>query len=237
MDTPTVLVLWDVDHTLIENGGVSKETYALAYELLTGSEAVYRPQTDGRTDPIIMRDLFTSNGAELTPAHEERLFPVLIEAMKRNTAALGQRGHALPGAEAALSALRDDPSVAQSVLTGNIVDNARAKLAPFGLDKFVDFEIGGYGSDDGVRAHLVAFAQRRASTKYGRTFDRNSTVLIGDTVRDVRAGLDGGARVIAVATGIDNETDLRTAGADEVLPDLVDTARLLDALNRLRPAG
>jgi hypothetical protein len=30
------LVLWDVDHTLIENSGVSKENYALAFEFLTG---------------------------------------------------------------------------------------------------------------------------------------------------------------------------------------------------------
>jgi hypothetical protein len=32
----TLLVLWDVDHTLIENNGVNKETYAYAFELLTG---------------------------------------------------------------------------------------------------------------------------------------------------------------------------------------------------------
>ena len=31
----TRLVLWDIDHTLIENHGVNKETYALAFKLLT----------------------------------------------------------------------------------------------------------------------------------------------------------------------------------------------------------
>ena len=31
-----ILVLWDIDHTLIENHGVNKETYALAFTLLTG---------------------------------------------------------------------------------------------------------------------------------------------------------------------------------------------------------
>jgi hypothetical protein len=52
------LVLWDVDHTLIENGGVSKETYAGAYELLTGQAAIHRARTDGRTDPAVMSGLF-----------------------------------------------------------------------------------------------------------------------------------------------------------------------------------
>jgi len=32
-----LLVLWDIDHTLTENHGVDKETYALAFELLTGT--------------------------------------------------------------------------------------------------------------------------------------------------------------------------------------------------------
>ena len=34
-----ILLLWDIDHTLIENHGVNKETYALAFKLLTGREA------------------------------------------------------------------------------------------------------------------------------------------------------------------------------------------------------
>jgi phosphoglycolate phosphatase len=47
---PETLILWDVDHTLIENGGVSKATYALAFELLTGHAPSVRPSIDGRTD-------------------------------------------------------------------------------------------------------------------------------------------------------------------------------------------
>jgi len=37
-DAP-LLVLWDIDHTLIENNGVSKEIYAGAFERITGREA------------------------------------------------------------------------------------------------------------------------------------------------------------------------------------------------------
>ncbi len=47
----TLLVLWDIDHTLTENHGVNKEIYAFAFELLAGCRAEHPAQTDGRTDP------------------------------------------------------------------------------------------------------------------------------------------------------------------------------------------
>jgi phosphoglycolate phosphatase len=235
MGKSILLVLWDVDHTLIENGGVSKETYALAYELLTGVVPNRRPQTDGRTDPTIMRELFASNGRDFTGAYEERLFSTLVEAMERKAPELARRGYALPGVKAVLATLSENPTVVQSVLTGNIRENARAKLMPFGLDKYLDLDVGGYGSDDTARPRLVAVAQRRASEKYGGVFDRESTVLVGDTSRDVEAGLKGGALVIGVATGTESEAALRQAGAHEVLPNLVDTGRFLDVLGRLFP--
>ncbi len=53
----------------------------------------------------------------------------------------------------------------------------------------MDFEVGCYGSNDEVRANLVAVAQARATAKYGETFDKANAILVGDTPRDVRAGL------------------------------------------------
>ena len=51
--------------------------------------------------------------------------------------------------------------------------------------------------------------------------------------RDVRAGRDGGARVVAVATGADSVESLRAAGADFVLPDLRDTGAVAEAVTSL----
>jgi hypothetical protein len=55
-------VLWDIDHTLIENSGVSKETYAAAYSALTKAAPGRPARTEGRTDQLIMRDMFASDG-------------------------------------------------------------------------------------------------------------------------------------------------------------------------------
>lgn len=236
MDTEAseILVLWDVDHTLIENGGVSKETYAGAYELLTGQVAIHRARTDGRTDPAVMRDLLDQHGIEMTDAHAATLDAVLERSLQSRREELRRRGYALPGAREAIAALGNLSGIVQTVLTGNIKPNAFIKVATFGLDSGLDFEVGGYGSDDSVRANLVGVARRRAGVKYGASFDESTTVLIGDTVRDVRAGKGGGAYVIAVASGIDTVQELESEGADVTLPNLVDTAALVDAVTALK---
>jgi phosphoglycolate phosphatase-like HAD superfamily hydrolase len=66
--------------------------------------------------------------------------------------------------------------------------------------------------DDEARANLVSIAQERASAKYGVKFNKTNTVLIGDTPRDVQAGRNGGAHVVAVASGSDSMEALRAEG-------------------------
>lgn len=228
------LLLWDVDHTLIENGGVSKATYALAFERLTGSAPVVRPSTDGRTDHEILRNLFAANATNLTTAQEQRFGDVLLDCGKALMPELLEHGYALPGVIAALNRLSDHPTVVQSVLTGNIRENAENKLRLLGKSaSLLDLDVGGYGSDDIVRSHLVRVAQSKAGRKYGTAFGRSSTVLVGDTERDVAAAHDGGARIIAVATGASSAEQLRQAGADVVLADVTELSAFLSALARL----
>lgn len=234
------LILWDVDHTLIENGGVSKETYALAFELLVGRAPDVRPVTDGRTDFQIMVELLEANSVATRGYVDVAQFEgVLVEAMKTKAPELPSRGHVLPGVLEALTALSAMPHVVQSVLTGNIAPNAAAKVGAFGLEKWVDLEVGGFGSDDNVRSKLVDASRQKVLGKYGREFDRASTVLIGDTPLDVKAAQDGGARVLAVATGVHKADELAGAGADAVLGDLSDLELVLTTLARVRtqPAG
>jgi phosphoglycolate phosphatase len=229
-----LLVLWDVDHTLIENNGVNKETYAKAFELLTGRRAEHRAETDGRTEPEIMRNMLIAHGIEPTDDYLARVVEVLETATVGNASRLRERGHELPGARDVLVALQGIPGVVQSVLSGNTRPNAYTKLSAFGLHEYLDFEVGGYGSDDDVRANLVGVAQERASAKYGVRVVPAITVLVGDTPRDVRAGLDGGAHVVGVASGSDDMDTLRKAGADVVLPDLRDTAAVVRAVTQFQ---
>jgi phosphoglycolate phosphatase-like HAD superfamily hydrolase len=108
------------------------------------------------------------------------------------------------------------------------VPNALVKLSAFGLDMLLDLEVGAYGSDGERRAELVGAARRRFADARGREPER--TVLVGDTPRDVEAALSGGAEILAVASGIHSPADLHAAGAETILDDLTDSARVLAAL-------
>ncbi|MFJ4656530.1 HAD family hydrolase [Nocardia sp. NPDC088792] len=229
-----LLVLWDIDHTLTENNGVNKEIYGLAFEMLTGRPAEYRARTEGRTEPEVMRNMLLDHEIEMTPDLVDRVLEILDSATLSKVDTLRERGHELPGARDALALLQSTPGIIQSVLTGNIKANAITKLSAFDLDRFMDFEVGGYGSDHPVRDNLVAFAQRRASNKYGAMFGGSNTVVIGDTTRDIRAGINGGAYTIAVATGSETVDELNAAGANLVFPNLRDARAVVAAITSLQ---
>jgi phosphoglycolate phosphatase-like HAD superfamily hydrolase len=95
-------------------------------------------------------------------------------------------------------------------------------------------DVGGFGSDDIIRSNLVDAARRKVMKKYGTTFDRSSTILIGDTPLDVEAAHNGGAKIIAVATGVYNTSQLIEAGADVTLDGLANLDRFMAALVELR---
>ncbi|MFP8959620.1 HAD family hydrolase [Streptomyces nanhaiensis] len=222
-----LIVLWDIDHTLIDNAGVSKEIYAAAFSALAGRPPTGPARTEGRTDRLIMREMFLREGlpepdwtaveAALALAGQERL-----EELRR-------RGTALPGVRDALKAVSVQDGWVSSILTGNIAANARVKLSAFDLDPLLDLSVGAYGADALQRPGLVAVARERARLLRGVRPDV-PVVLVGDTPRDVESALTTGSGIVAVASGIHSAEELITAGASVVLPDLSDTADLLRIL-------
>ncbi|MEU1674408.1 HAD hydrolase-like protein [Streptomyces roseifaciens] len=218
------LVLWDIDHTLVDTRGIGRSLFAEAFREVTGRAMERQARPDGATDRAIFRETAQLHG--LATGHEEfgAFAAALAEAHHRRAAEVRAAGRALPGAGAVLSALARVANLRQSVVTGNIRPTAAVKLAAFGLDRHLDLAIGAYGEDDEDRAELVAHALRRAM--HGAA----DAVLVGDTPADVQAGLRQGVRVVAVATGRSSEQELRSAGADAVLPDLTGTQQVVNLL-------
>ncbi|MFC1417806.1 HAD family hydrolase [Streptacidiphilus cavernicola] len=225
-----LIVLWDIDHTLIENSGVSKEIYAAAFAALTGFPPSAPVVTEGRTDRLIMADLFHRH--QLASPRWEETEQALAEAGAASEPALRERGHVLPGAREALEALRCEAGLVMSVLTGNIAANALVKLRAFDLHGLVDLAVGAYGSDCEDRAGLVPVARRRVGAAYGLPAS-TAVVLVGDTPRDVQAALANNAEVLAVASGSYSQVALRAAGARIVLADLRDTTKVVSVLRDL----
>ncbi len=224
------LVLWDIDHTLVETRGVGRKLYRAAFEEITGRRMEHKPKLTGRTEPAILTDTLTLNGLEPSDDYQARYAEALARQYEHRTDRLLKRGRALPGAREALAALAEQPDVIQSVLTGNLRAVALIKLRVFELDGFVDLEVGAYGDDEAYRPNLVAVAQQRAGARYGAYFTRSNTVIVGDSPGDVEAGRIGGARVIGVASGKSSVAELRAAGADRVVSDLTDISPLTNLL-------
>ncbi|WP_228980659.1 HAD family hydrolase [Streptomyces sp. DH12] len=219
-----LIVLWDIDHTLIDNAGVSKEIYAAAFMALVGFPPARAARTEGRTDRSIMRDMFLRHGVP-EPGWTD-VEAALAQAGQERFGELQKRGMALPGARDVLKRVAGQDTWVSSVLAGNIAPNAQVKLGAFDLDSLVDLTVGAYGADALQRPDLVDVSRERVRRRYGAAEDV-PVVLVGDTPRDVEAALATGCHVVAVASGIHSRDELSAAGAPVVLPDLSDTAEVL----------
>jgi phosphoglycolate phosphatase-like HAD superfamily hydrolase len=232
---PHTLVLWDIDRTLLYVGGIDRLVYRETFAEVVGRSAtVFPARGTGMTMPLAIQGFLRDNGVPDSdvPDLTARMVEQLPGRLAEHRADLITDGILMPGALTALQAVHEHPGLVPTVLTGNLKPNAMIKLTTFELARFLDTDIGGFSSDDPHRPALVAIVQQRALSRYGTTFTRANTVIIGDSLEDVRTGVEGGARIVAVASGTTPADQLAEVGADVVLEDLQDVTRLIAAINR-----
>jgi phosphoglycolate phosphatase-like HAD superfamily hydrolase len=234
-DRPRRLVLWDVDGTLVSAGPAARDAFDAAIQHVLGrAPGDHGVQMSGKTDPQIALEIL----ANLAIAQDEARthLPTVMQALEREledaVEVMRTTGRELPGARRVLQRLADEPGVAQTILSGNLAANARLKLAAFGLDGFVDWEIGAYGSDDEDRTKLVPLVLDRARSVRGWQLDPGDAWVVGDTPRDLECARAGGTRCLLVATGRYELDRLTGLGADVVVPDLSDREAVVRDLLR-----
>ena len=203
MTTLNRLVLWNIDHTLVDVGRVTREAYADAFRRTIGRPLVRLPPTPGRTESEIIFETLAFNDVVTTDDHLPAFMRALAEAFAARRADLKAHGRVLAGALEAVTALGRLPDTEQSVLTGSIEPNAVLKVTELGLADRLDLTVGGY--ENGV------------------TYGESATVYIADSPRDVQAAHIARSPIIAVATGSATVAELRGTGADVVLSTLADT--------------
>jgi phosphoglycolate phosphatase len=143
--TPRLLVLWDIDHTLIETRGVGHAVYQRAFTAATGKPLATLASISGRTELDIMAESLRLNGIEPTEEMFTRLARALIRGYQDAQEELRTVGRALSGVRDTFTSLARSPVVCQSVLTGNLRDVARIKLEAFALDCYLDLDAGALG--------------------------------------------------------------------------------------------
>jgi phosphoglycolate phosphatase-like HAD superfamily hydrolase len=95
-------------------------------------------------------------------------------------------------------------------------------VTAFGLQQWLDLEIGAYGSDHAARRELVPIALERARRLRGLDVEAADAWVVGDTANDLACARAGGARCLLVATGRSSLEELKSLEPDAVLVDLSD---------------
>jgi phosphoglycolate phosphatase-like HAD superfamily hydrolase len=224
-----MLVLFDIDGTLLLTsdplyGEALAETVREVYGLAVTPESLRGVDHPGETAMAGLRLLLRAEGVQeetissglrrWCELHAQRYLDLLAHAET-------DEWRAAPQAEATLSEL--EPGHRIALLTGNSEQIARARMERLGLTRFFPAGQGAFGCEAEERAELIGIARRRAGD-----WPAESTVLVGDTPKDIAGARAAGIGAIGVTTGRFERDEL--SGADAVLDGL---AELPDALRSI----
>jgi phosphoglycolate phosphatase-like HAD superfamily hydrolase len=226
------LLLFDIDGTLILSRGAGRRAVKAALEAVYGSAgSIDGYNLGGKTDQRIVFDVMESTGLprEAVRARLDDFFEAyargLVEAIGD-----GSGVSLLPGVRALVESLSGADGVLLGLVTGNIEEGARIKLAPTGL--WPHFPVGAFGSDHIDRRQLPSLAARRAHALVGYPFRPDEVLVIGDTPLDIDCARAFGAVAVAVGTGFHPRDELLAEQPDLFFDDFSDAPAVAEALLR-----
>lgn len=216
-----LVVLWDIDGTLLSSDGAGRWAMEQSFRDLFGVRCALRDtELAGRTDEVILMDSARAAGLTMTSDDQAAFRSHYARLLEAELTCGWRTPLALPGVVPLLAALADDFRFISGLLTGNWQHSAYIKLASVGLADW--FSFGAFAGDAPTREDLLPVALRHASQHTGTTAAPHRAVIIGDTPRDVSVARAHGAHSIGVATGPHTSEELNQAGADVVVDDLTD---------------
>jgi len=217
--TTPLLVLFDVDETLVHTGGAGARSWRSAFQALYGIPADIGQHTSaGETDPEVAAETFRGVlHRDPTPDELSRLYARYLLALAEDIWTSPEY-RVLPGAEQILVRL-EEAGVMLGLVSGAMEGAARTKLLPANLNRF--FVFGAYGSDSPDRAELTTLAIDKAARLHGR-LTPDQVFVVGDTPLDVEAARTAGAVSVGVASGKYTTKELLAAHGDHVLGSLED---------------
>ncbi len=212
-----LLVLFDIDGTLLDLHGAGRKAFALALDEAFGwQDEIQYIQFAGATDLDVLDQIFKRHQRTLTSADADRFFAVMPHKLRETSAEAEVTIY--PGAVELVAALSGHPDVTIGLVTGNIESCARIKLEKAGLHGH--FSLGAFGHEHGDRREIARLAMSRAVSSLPAGGRFTSSFLVGDTPSDITAAHHIGAISIAVTTGQYTRDRLIASGANHVVDTL-----------------
>ncbi|HNY31269.1 MAG TPA: haloacid dehalogenase-like hydrolase [Fibrobacteria bacterium] len=217
-----VLVLLDLDGTLLSARGEGREAFLEALGKVLPGRSFPELHMAGRTDYGLWQEL-AGPGNDAGWDEFRRIYPPILEGRLRACPPV-----LLPGAVQLCGALASDGRFQAGVVTGNLGEGSRIKIEAAGLSAWLSGVPGAWGDSvpDKSGQAQVAVAQWRSCTD-----EPFRTVVVGDTIADLDCARGGGAACLGVLTGGGSRDDL--SGCDEVVADLSSTQDVLESLWRI----
>ncbi|QXM05528.1 HAD family hydrolase [Crassaminicella indica] len=218
-----ILIVWDIDGTLINSKGCGRAAMEKAFYQLFGLEKAFKEvNMAGRLDAMIVNDAFDKNN--IINRDIDLFFDIYCKVLEEM---LIDKDYIkiLPGVKAILEHNSQEYNIFHALGTGNIEKGARIKLKPHNLNKY--FKVGAFGDEAIERWEMVHKAIQRAQAFNGIIYNRENIYVIGDTKLDIECAKILGIKSIAVATGAHSAELLREYAPDYLLESLEDKNKFL----------
>lgn len=212
-----VVVLFDIDETLVHTGGAGARSWSAAFEKLYGIPAdIGEHSSAGETDPQVARATFRGV-LERDPSQDE-LVAIYAQYLLHLAEDIwsSEQYRVLPGAEQLLVRL-GEAGLLLGLVSGAMEGAARTKLMPGNLNRH--FLFGAYGSDSPDRGELTKIAIGKAARLHDG-LSPEKVIVVGDTPHDIDASKSAGAVSVGVASGHFSTDELLAAGGDHVIASL-----------------
>jgi phosphoglycolate phosphatase-like HAD superfamily hydrolase len=203
-----LVLLFDIDGTLIKTGGAGKNAMEDAFNLLFHKQnGMEKISFAGSTDLGIFDHSLKLNGISPEQAIPESVFrEKYLSLLKKYLKENPEGQELLPGVADFLAHCKERDDIYMGLVTGNYREGAQIKLAHFNIEHY--FNEGAFGCDFANRNLLPPLAIQRIQQKGYTLPPKNKIWIIGDTIKDIECAKTNGLPSLITFTGFSPREDI-----------------------------
>lgn len=220
-----VVLLWDIDGTLLDTGGAGVAPFNLALEKYLGRKApLNRAKIAGLTDYQIVESVLQENQTKMPNAFvESMILNAYTSGLKRALEANPVK--VLGSIKLSLANLGKSDFFELGILTGNCKSGTKVKLESAGMNGlFAKTNI--FNSSNKLRS-------REQILKKALSEIPHKVIVIGDTPADIHAARSLSTPILSISTGFFDSRELSALNPNNVLNEGWSYSDLLLKLNAL----